>query len=100
VGLTARAKGQFTAGAVRQMLRRQAKRAGVTGRVNPHSFRHMFACEYLLSGGDLATLADLLGHSSVEVTKTFYAIFTFSGLQHVHSRHSPIARMRRENGDS
>lgn len=81
---------------IRKLLRRLAKRAGIEGPVNPHSFRHGFAREYLLSGGDLATLADLLGHSDVQVTWQSYAIFRTSELQAKHDRHSPIARMGRK----
>ena len=78
------------------MLRRLARKAGITGPVNPHSFRHGFAREYLLSGGDLATLADLLGHSDVQVTWQSYAIFRTSELQAKHDKHSPIAQMGRK----
>ena len=81
---------------IRQMLRRLARKAGITGPVNPHSFRHAFAREYLLSGGDLATLADLLGHSDVQVTWQSYAIFRTSELQAKHEKHSPIAQMGRK----
>lgn len=97
VGIGSRAKSCFTPGAAVQMLKRRAKRAKVTGRVNPHAFRHMFAREFLLNGGNLAILADLLGHSSVEVTKASYGIFTMADLKQVHGRYSPVARMRGEN---
>ncbi len=75
-----------------QTLKRLKRRGGVTGRVNPHSFRHGFAREYLISGGDLATLAQLMGHSDVSVTAGFYAIFTFRELQERHQQFSPIAK--------
>lgn len=81
---------------IRQVLRRLGTRAGVTGPVNPHAFRHGFAREYLLNGGDLATLADLLGHSDVQVTWQHYAIFRTAELAVKHERHSPIAKMGRE----
>lgn len=81
---------------VRQLLKRLKARAGVTGPVNPHSFRHGFAREYLLNGGDLATLADLLGHSDVQVTWQHYAIFRTAELAAKHQKHSPIAKMGRE----
>ncbi len=83
-------KDTLSTNAVSQMLRRRAKKAGITGRVNPHSFRHAFAREYLLDGGDLATLSSLMGHSGVEVTKSFYAIFTMDELRRQHHLHSPI----------
>lgn len=86
----------LSAEGIRQMLRRLARKSGATGPVNPHSFRHGFAREYLLSGGDLATLADLMGHSDVQVTWQSYAIFRTSELQAKHDKHSPIARMGRE----
>jgi len=86
-------KTALTPSGVWQMLQRRAERAGVEGASNTHAFRHGFARFYLLDGGDLGTLADILGHSSVEVTKAFYGVFTFQELQEKHRRHSPIAKM-------
>lgn len=85
----------LTTEGVRQLLKRLKAKAGVTGPVNPHSFRHGFAREYLLNGGDLGTLADLLGHSDVQVTWQHYAIFRTSELQAKHDKHSPVASMGR-----
>lgn len=93
VSLGNKAKGRLSSTGVREMLRRRAKKAGLQGRVSPHMFRHAFAREFLLNGGDLATLSDLLGHSSITVTKSFYAIFTVHELKEKHRRYSPIARL-------
>jgi integrase/recombinase XerD len=78
------------------MLRRRAATAGIEGRVNPHAFRHAFARDFLMHGGDLASLADLLGHSSVTVTHDYYAVFAVHELQEKHARHSPIAQIFEE----
>ena len=86
-------RGPLTPDGVRQVLRRLKRKAGVTGRCNPHSFRHAFAREYLLNGGDLASLADLLGHADVGVTKEFYSVFTRQELKEKHRRHSPLRRL-------
>lgn len=86
----------LTADGIGEVLRRMKKRAGINGPCNPHSFRHGFAREYLLAGGDLGTLADLLGHSDVQVTWQHYAIFRTAELAAKHDKHSPIARMGRE----
>lgn len=77
---------------LQMILKRLKAKAGVTGRVNPHSFRHGFAREYLINGGDLATLAQLMGHTNVQVTASFYAIFTMRELQEQHRQFSPIAK--------
>lgn len=73
-----------------QMHYRRAADAGVTGRCNPHAFRHGFAREYLKSGGDLATLSRILGHSDVSVTAAFYGVFTDDELARAHRSHSPM----------
>jgi len=86
-------KTALTPSGVWQMLKRRAERAGVEGAANTHAFRHGFARFYLLDGGDLGTLADILGHSSVEVTKAYYAVFTLQELREKHRRHSPIRKV-------
>lgn len=39
--------------------------------VHPHAFRHLFAKNFLQKNNDLALLADLLGHSSIETTRIY-----------------------------
>lgn len=82
---------------VRLMLRRMAKRAGVKGRHNPHSFRHAFARSFLWNGGNLATLGRLMGHApGSSVTARSYAIFDDRELQEFHGRFGTLARMESE----
>ena len=52
--------GALTPSGAAQMLERRGEQAGGKGPHNAHSFRHFFAREFLLDGGDLATLADLM----------------------------------------
>jgi len=85
---------------VHQALRRLGERAGARGPVNPHAFRHGFAREYLLSGGDLGSLADILGHRDVRTTWESYAIFRQNELAEKHRRHSPAGRLNGFRGDS
>jgi integrase len=63
-----RAGGRLTVPGARHMILRLARRAGVAGRVNPHSWRHAFARRCVRSGLDLSRTARLLGHKSVTVT--------------------------------
>lgn len=83
----------LTSSGVELLMNRLKKRSGVTGRVNPHSFRHAFAREYIRSGGDPITLARLIGHSDVNTTAAYYAIFTTDELAELHEKHSPLLRL-------
>lgn len=85
----------LTESGVHQVLKRLKRRSGVRGRVNPHSFRHNFARSYLQNGGDLATLARLLGHQDINTTTNFYALFTQDELAELHEKFSPMHNMRR-----
>ncbi len=76
-----------------QMLRRRKDRAGARGRVNPHAFRHAFAREYILNGGDLASVSEIMGHSQLAVTKQFYAIFNIEELRGKHTAFSPVSHL-------
>jgi hypothetical protein len=79
-----------------QMLRRVGKRAGVKGRVNPHAFRHAFAREFILNGGDIGTVSQILGHAQISVTKQFYAVWTTEELKGEHDRFSLVSRLNRQ----
>lgn len=94
VGLGNKDTGRICENGVRQMIRRRAEEAGISGRVNPHAFRHAFARDYLLNGGDLATVSELMGHSGLDVTKDNYAIFNVRELQAKHALYSPVARLQ------
>jgi integrase/recombinase XerD len=58
------------------MVRRMARRAGMTRRVHPHLFRHTFATEALRCGMDSVQLAAILGHSGVAMIEKVYAHLT------------------------
>lgn len=90
---------QLKPNGVYQLLKRLKERAGVSGRVNPHSFRHAFAREYLMHGGDVVTLARLLGHKDVNLTAAYYAIFTEDELGRLQEARSPlISLLEAQNG--
>lgn len=48
-----------------------ARRAGIQRRITPHSLRHSFATAYLLNGGAIHELQDLLGHASIATTSVY-----------------------------
>lgn len=89
-------QGPITGVTVARMLTRRAERLGIEGKVNPHSFRHAFARDFLMSGGDLGALSDLLGHADVLVTKEFYGVLTGEDLRRKHAEFSPVKRLTEE----
>lgn len=62
----------------------------MTGRAHRHAFRHGFDKEYLMAGGHLASVADSMGHESVETTKSFYAVFEQDDLRRKHDQFSGV----------
>lgn len=53
-------------------LKRLCRAAGVVpSRVFPHNFRHLFAQTFYRATRDIAKLADVLGHSSIETTRIY-----------------------------
>lgn len=87
----------LTGDGVAQTLRRLGKRAGCTGPHGAHSFRHGFARQWILSGGDMGTLADVMGHADVQTTFKAYAVFTQDELQAEHAKHSPVHKLDGSN---
>jgi integrase len=64
--------GRITARGISQKLKRFAKRYGLNSKViYPHSFRHRFAKNFLDKCNDIALLADLMGHESIETTRIY-----------------------------
>lgn len=63
---------QLTTRGVSQMLKTFATRYDIDEKVmHPHSFRHMFAIEFLRKNGNISLLSDILGHSSVSTTAIY-----------------------------
>ena len=76
------------------MLRRAAKRAGVEERVNPHSFRHAFGVSYVIAGGGIRDLQQIMGHAQVTTTE-MYTHLTEDQLAGMHAKFSPMANLRK-----
>jgi integrase/recombinase XerD len=54
------------------ILKKYAIESGINpNNVYPHSFRHMFAKNFLKNNGDLIVLGDILGHSSLNTTRIY-----------------------------
>jgi integrase/recombinase XerD len=63
---------QITPRAIRHKLQGFAIRWGINPKVmHPHSFRHRYAKNFLEAFNDIALLADLMGHESIETTRIY-----------------------------
>ena len=61
-----------TARGIHSQLKHYAQCYGINpATAYPHSFRHRFAKNFLNRSGDIALLADLLGHESIETTRIY-----------------------------
>lgn len=69
--------------AVWQIVRKAAERAGIEGKLSPHTLRHSFATHLLEGGADLAVVQELLGHADISTTQ----IYTHVDRDYVRSVH-------------
>jgi site-specific recombinase XerD len=81
----------MTVGGIQLMIRRLGRRCGVS-RLHAHLCRHTFATNYLMSGGDIFTLQQILGHSSLEMVRR-YVNLSSEYVIGQHNRFSPLDTM-------
>ena len=87
----------LTRSGIQQMLRRYGKQAGINGvRCSPHTFRHTFAKNYLLNGGDIYSLKAILGHNTFDMVNE-YLHFTSQQITDLHHKFSPMDKFFEED---
>ena len=84
----------MTANAIKLMFSRLAKKSGVR-RLHAHLCRHTFAVNYLLNGGDIFTLKEILGHTTLEMV-SHYLHFTQAQISDQHRKYSPMDKLQEQ----
>jgi len=88
----------LTKNGIQQMLRRYGRKAGISAvRCSPHTFRHTFARNYLLNGGDIFSLQKILGHSSLASVRIYLNLFA-ADVKKQHVQFSPVDNLAGSSG--
>jgi integrase/recombinase XerC/integrase/recombinase XerD len=81
----------ITENSMKLMFARLGQRSGVH-RLHAHLCRHTFATRFLINGGDVFTLQQILGHSSLEMVR-HYVNLASNDIVIQHQRFSPLDRL-------
>jgi len=75
---------------IHSIIFRLGMTAAISGvRCTPHTFRHTFAKQYLMQGGDIFSLQRILGHTSLEVV-SMYINLASTDIMQQHHKFSPV----------
>jgi site-specific recombinase XerD len=80
-----------------QLLERLGTAAGIeVTRCSPHTMRHTFAVEFLRAGGNVFTLQQLLGHTTLTMTNRYVALAQ-ADIEAQHRQFSPADRLKKKS---
>lgn len=77
---------------LRYVIAELGKRAGVEN-AHPHRFRHTFATELVNAGLPIETVADLMGHSRVDITRLYFLTSSVRAIDALRVRRRTLRRV-------
>lgn len=75
----------ITPRSIQRMVEKYSAAAGITKHITPHTLRHTFATDLLLSGADIRSVQSMLGHASITTTQ-IYTHITNNQMKDVHKK--------------
>jgi len=81
----------ITVNAIKLIFSRLAKSSNVS-RLYAHLCRHTFAINYLMNGGDIFSLKEILGHTTLDMVN-HYLHFTSAQITALHRMYSPMDKL-------
>jgi len=73
-----------------RIVREYMEKAGIKGpKLGPHRLRHAFGKNFLVEGGDLRSLQEIMGHTDVKTTQK-YASLNLTDIIKKHQKFSPL----------
>lgn len=61
----------LTPRSAQRIIKYYAAKAGITGKLTPHTLRHMFATDLLQNGADIRSVQSMLGHKNITTTQVY-----------------------------
>ncbi|MFA6318237.1 MAG: tyrosine-type recombinase/integrase [Elusimicrobiota bacterium] len=82
---------------IEKAMRNLGRKAGIEGvRGSPHTLRHTFAVLYIRNGGDSFSLQEILGHSTLEMTRR-YVHLARRDVAEQHKKFSPVEGLLKDS---
>jgi len=83
-------KGPITRHLIYAIVRRLMEKAGIKGpKLGSHRLRHAFGKNFLVEGGDLRSLQEIMGHADIKTTEK-YASLNLRDIIEKHRKYSPL----------
>lgn len=86
-------KMRLTARSIQNVVSKYSRKSGLPIEATPHTLRHSFATDLLISGADIRSVQEMLGHESIRTTQV-YTHVTNRRLKEVHEAFHSRNRQR------